>query len=132
MHAIAEAAVLYLAEFLFYVVVPALTIWGWMRWLRRPRIWNFASIASFVGFICATASVLLAAFSIVWAHDVGGFAYGDPRLVTIYRLGGLFSGGGFLFSLAGVWVWKPNALRWHAVVCAIGTALFWFASAMGE
>jgi hypothetical protein len=31
MRAIAEAAVLYLLEILFYAVVPALTIWGWVR-----------------------------------------------------------------------------------------------------
>jgi hypothetical protein len=128
MRAIAEAAVLYLLQILFYAVVPALTLWGWVRWLRRPRIWNFASRASFIAFALATGSALLAAASIVWAHEIGGFAADDRRLLTMYRCGFLLSSGGFLLSLAGVW--KSNPLRWHALVCAMGSLLFWFSAAM--
>jgi len=130
MRAIAEAAVLYLLEILFYAVVPALTIWGWVRLARRPRIWNFASIASLIAFALATASALLAVFSMIWAHEIGGFAYYDRRLLLMYRCGFLLSSSGFLSSLAGLW--KANPLRFHSVICAVGTALFWFSAAMGE
>jgi hypothetical protein len=130
MRAIAEAAVLYLLEIIFYAVVPALTIWGWARWLRRPRIWNFASISCLVAFALATASALLAVFSIVWAHEIGGFASYDRRLLMMYRCGFLLSSVGLLFSLAGLW--KANPLRWHALACAIGNILFWFSAGMGE
>jgi hypothetical protein len=130
MRANAEAGVLYLLETLFYVVVPALTIWGWARWARRRQVRSVASMASFIGFAFATASAALAAVSVFWAHEIGGFAYYDRRLLLIYLLGGLLSLIGFVLSLVGIS--KANPLRWHAIVCAVGTALFWLSAAAGE
>ena len=115
----------------FYVIVPALTVWGWIRWARRPRTGGFASIASLISFALATASALLAAASIIRAHEIGGFPYYDPRLLRIYRQGFHLSAGAFLFSFGGLWG-GSNPLRWHAIVCAVGNALFWFSAAMGE
>jgi hypothetical protein len=49
----------------FYVGLPALMIWGWVRWSKRtqPRTW--LSVLSLVGFALATASGLLATSSIL-------------------------------------------------------------------
>jgi hypothetical protein len=128
MHAIAEAAILYLLEFLFYVAVPVLAIWGWLRWAGRPRIWNYASSASLIAFVLATASSLLAVYSIAWAHRIGGFGLNDPRLHRMYSGGLLLSATAFPLSLFGLN--RSNALRWHALVCVVGTALFWISASI--
>ena len=113
----------------FYVVVPALTIWGWVRWVRSQHVRDFGSITSLIAFALATASALLAAGSIVWAH-IAPFPYDDLRLLGIYRWGLLLSAGALLFSLGGLW--KSNPLRWHALVCGVGNVLFWVVSVAGE
>ena len=130
MRNIVESGVAVLLLVLFYVVVPALTIWGWTRWIRRPKPRDFASISSLIAFILSTASALLAASSIAYAHATGGFRYYDPRLLRIFRWGFLLSLGAFLFSLGGVW--RRNVLRWHALACAIGMTFFWISAAAGE
>jgi hypothetical protein len=114
----------------FYVGVPVLPIWGWVRWLRRTQPRTLPSILSLIGLTLATASALLAISSTLYAHAIGGFPYYDPRLLRIYRWGGLLSLAGIVFGIAGVW--RPGPVRWLAPVCSLGTALFWFASAMGE
>ena len=130
MHNIAASVVAVLLLVFFYVVVPAVTIWGWTRWIRRPKSWDFASLSSLVAFILATASALLAASSIAYAHAIEGFRYYDPRLLRIFWWGFLLSLGAFLFSLGGVW--RRNTLRWHALACAIGMVFFWISAAAGE
>ena len=114
----------------FYVGVPALLIWGWSRWFRRTQPRSLPVILSLIGFALATASGLLAVSSVVWAHAIGGFPYYDPRLLRMYRWGGLLSLSGLVLGIAGVW--RPGPVRWLAPVCSLGTALFWFGSAMGE
>ena len=114
----------------FYGVVPALIVWGWVRWVRRRQSGDFVSISSLIGFILATASAILATASILYAHAIGGFPFYDPRLLRVVRWGFFLSLGAFLFSMGGVW--RRNALRWHAVVCALGMSLFWIATAEGE
>ena len=115
---------------LIYGVVPALTVWGWIRWARRPKLWSFCSISSLAGFGFATASALLAMSSIIYAHAIGGFSYYDRHLLAIFRWSFLLSVVAFLLAIGGVW--RRNVLRWHALTCAIGMALFWIAAATGE
>src|SRR5438477_12958241 len=114
----------------FYAGLPGLLIWGWVRWFKRTHPRTLSSILSLVGLSLATASALLAIPSTVYAHAIGGFPYYDPRLLRIYRWGGLLSLSGIVFGFAGLW--RPGPVRWLAPVCSLGTALFWFASAMGE
>jgi hypothetical protein len=114
----------------FYVGLPALLIWGWIRWFRRTQPRTLPSILSLIGLALATASAMLAVSSVLYAHTIGGFPYYDPRLLRIYRWGGLLSLSGIVFGIGGVW--RPGPVRWLAPVCSLGTALFWFASAMGE
>jgi len=113
-----------------YVGLPALMIWGWVRWSKLTQPRTLPSILSLVGFTLATASGLLATSAMLYARAVGGFPFYDPLLLRIYRWGALLSLSGIVFAVIGVW--RPSPLRWHAPACAIGTLLFWFAAAMGE
>jgi hypothetical protein len=113
-----------------YIALPAAMIWGWMRWLKRMQPRSFFSMLSLVGFALATASGLLAAASVSYAHAIGGFPFYDPSLIRIYRWGALLSLSGTVFGLVGVW--RPSPLRWHAPTCAVAMLLFWFATAAGE
>jgi len=130
MNKVAQPVILILYVVGIYIALPAAMIWGWVRWSRhtQPRTWP--SILSLVGFALATASGLLAASSVLYAHAIGGFPFYDPLLLRIYRWGALLSLSGTVFALIGVW--RPGPLRWHAATCAVGTLLFWFATAMGE
>src|SRR5438477_12901352 len=87
----------------FYAGLPALLIWGWVRWFKRTQPRTLSSILSLVGLSLATASALLAIPSTVYAHAIGGFPYYDPRLLRIYRWGGLLSLSGIVFGFAGLW-----------------------------
>jgi hypothetical protein len=113
-----------------YLALPLMTIWGWMRWAAHSHPRTSSSILSLIGFTFASASVVLAISSLIYAHATGGFPFYDPLLLRIYRTGTLFSLLGIAFSLSGVW--RPSPLRWHAGLCSTGTLLFWFFSAMGE
>ena len=129
-HGVIESVVVVLFTVGFYVGLPALMMWGWARWFRRTQPRSLPSILSLIGLTLATASGLLAVSSVMYAHAIGGFPFYDPRLLRIYRWGGLLSLSGLVFGIAGVW--RPSPVRWLAPVCSFGTLLFWFASAMGE
>ena len=129
-HGALESVLVVLVAVGFYLGLPVLTIWGWVRWFRRTQPRTLPSILSLIGLTLATASGLLAVSSVLYAHAIGGFPFYDPRLLIIYRWGGLLSLSGLVFGIAGVW--RPGPVRWLAPVCSLGTLLFWFASAMGE
>jgi hypothetical protein len=113
----------------FYLVLPALLVWGWVRWGKRSHLRNVSSILSLIGFILASLSALLAVSAMLYARVIGGFPFYDPLLLTIYRVGGLLSIGGFIFGFSGAW--RSNSLRWLAPACSLGMFLFWFAMATG-
>jgi hypothetical protein len=115
---------------IFYVALPALLVWGWVRWGKQSKSSSLSSILSLIGFLLATFSALLAISSGLYAHAIGGFPYYDPLLLKIYRWAALLSLGGIVFGACGAW--RPNPLRWHAPVCAIGMFVFWFVMATGE
>ena len=112
---------------LSYVIlfcVPVLLIWGWLRWWKRDKKHSLIPIMSLIGFFLATASSLLAISTVVYATVIGGFPFYDPTLIRIYKYGALLSLSGIVFSFAGLW--RPNALRWHSLLCAVVTLAFWF------
>jgi len=113
-----------------YVAAPAVLIWGWVRWMWRPKQRNLCSILSLASFSLATASALLAVLARIYAFSIGGFPYFDPRLLKIYRWGILLSLTGILLGISGVW--RPSSLRWHAPACAVGTLMFWTMAASSE
>jgi hypothetical protein len=113
-----------------YLTLPLLTVWGWIRWMRGPHAHSLTSVLSLISFVFATASIVLAISSLIYAQVVRSFPFYDPLLLRIYRLGGSLSMLGIIFSLGGIW--RPSTLRWHAPACSIGMLFFWFFSATGE
>ena len=61
-HGIIESVVVVLFTVGFYVGLPALMIWGWAGWFRRPQPRTLPSILSLIGLALATASGLLGSF----------------------------------------------------------------------
>ncbi len=95
MHKAAESILVVLLAVGFYVGLPAVMIWGWVRWLKHKQPRTPFSILSLIGFALATASGLLAASSVLYAHAIGGFPFYDPLLLRIYRWGALAGGQPF-------------------------------------
>lgn len=106
-----------------FVGAPTLLVWGWFRWMLRPKQRDLCSILSVAGFLFATASGLLAVSSVMYSVGVGGFRYYDPRLLKIFRWGLLLSLVGVVLGISGVW--RPSSTRWHAPASAVGTLMFW-------
>jgi hypothetical protein len=104
--------------------IPALLLWGWLRWSKdrsHPR--TRSSTCSLVGFSLATASATLAIATHLYARFIHNFPSEDPTLMKIYAVGCLFSIVGIALGVAGSG--RPNAVRWIAPVCAFGTLVFW-------
>lgn len=57
---------------IIYVGLPAVIIWGWVRWWKRAQLRTWPSILSLVGFALATASGLLAISGLLDTHVIGG------------------------------------------------------------
>jgi hypothetical protein len=115
----------------FQTVETVLFLGGfYVRWKRWPRPRGVLPILSLIGFILTTASALVAASSIVYAQATSGFAFYDPRLMRIFRLGGRLSISGTLFASIGAW--RRSPIRWHAFCCALGILIFWVMAPMGE
>lgn len=112
-----------------YVASPIVLVWGWLRWVRLPKLRTVPSTLSFAGFILATASALLAVAAMTYAQ-VHHFPYYDPLLLRIFRCGALLSLGGIVFGIGGVW--RPNSLRWHAPASAVCMLTFWIIVASME
>jgi hypothetical protein len=106
-----------------FIGAPALVVWGWLRWMQRPKQRTLCPNLSLVGFLFATASTLLAVLSVMYSFGVGGFRYYDPHLLKIFRWGILLSLAGIVLGISGVW--RPSPLRWHAPASAVGTLIFW-------
>jgi hypothetical protein len=81
------------------------------------------STLSFVGFVLATVSGILAISSLVYArflHFSGGF---NLVLYRMFGSGVWISIAGALFSVSGMW--RQSSLRWFALICALATLAFW-------
>ena len=86
------------------IVLPLAIVAGWIRWAKnRPLLASF-SLLSLVAFGLVTCSGLLAVYSLIYAHAIGGFPYYDPRLLRFYRWGGMLSLGGSFSALSVVGV----------------------------
>src|SRR5882762_5209053 len=113
-----------------YFALPLAIFAGWIRWVKRRTPPTLFSVLSLVAFGLATCSGLLAMSSVIYAHAIGGFHFYDPRLLRIYRWGGMLSLAGIVLGAVGCWRYSP--LRWYAPLCAFGMFVFWGFAAMGE
>jgi hypothetical protein len=104
---------------------PTFIVWGWARWLMRPKQWTIISILSLTGFILATLSSITALCAIGHAGEVHYF---DPMMWELFRLGVLISLTGIVLGLAGVWRGSP--LRWHSPISSVTTLALWFMMTM--
>jgi hypothetical protein len=75
-----------------YLVPPSLLIWGWFQWRLDPILGTVPAILSFIGFVLANVSALLAISTIAYAQ-VHRFPFYDPLLLRIFRWGALLSAG---------------------------------------
>ena len=107
----ASFATLYALLFgLGYLVARVMLIWGWARWVsKRPRVWGVCGVLSFIGISFASASALLAIWTVLFGMGGGFEATGPshtPNYAFFYRcvsLGALFSALGIVFAVGGVW-----------------------------
>jgi hypothetical protein len=104
-------------------IVPALLIWGWLRWSQNDDPVSRSSNFSLVGFSLATASAALALGTHLYARFIRNLPPEDPTLIRIYACGCLLSLAGIIFAVAGTG--RPNPVRWLAPLCAFGTLVFW-------
>jgi hypothetical protein len=112
------------------LVVPALILWGWIRWLRDTTARATSSRHSLFGFSFATASALLAIFTHLYARFIHSFPLYDSALTHIYGIGCFLSSAGILFAISGSG--RRGPLRWLAPACAFGTLIFWLFAVTSE
>jgi hypothetical protein len=112
------------------VSLPAFLIAGWRKWMRHAPQRGIPAACALVGFILGSMSALIAVCSSLYASVRGGFAYYDPALLTIYRIGFLLALGGLISALGGLW--KPNALRWYSPAVCIAMIMLWCIWMAGE
>lgn len=113
-----------------YAALPIAMIWGWVRWFGNHESKSAFPLISLTGLALSTGSAFLAIAAAVYVRLIGGFPYSDPGLMRIYRWGGILAILGILFGIAGMF--RKNALRWHAPLCALGMLLFWIMTAVQE
>ena len=113
-------------------VIPALLLWGWVRWSQHPQETPRARSSTFslLGFSLATASAALAVVTHLYARFVHSFPFYDPTLLKIYACGCLLSIAGIFFAVAGSG--RANPLRWLAPICSVGTLIFWLLAMSSE
>jgi hypothetical protein len=117
------ASILWLIAVATVLVIPALLLWGWIRWIRTEIPHTLASTLSLIGFSFATSSAVLAIFAHLYARFIRSFPFYDPVLLKIYACGCLLSSLGIAFAVGGTA--RRGPLRWLAPACAFGTLIFW-------
>jgi len=112
-----------------YLLAPSMIFWGWVLWVKEPKLMALSPIVSLVGLILATTSAMLALLTASYAR-VHTFQHFDPVLRRIMRWGLLLSASGLLFGIGGVFQKGPT--RWQSPLSAVGTAAFWVLAAEFE
>ena len=69
------ASTLWLIAVAITLFVPALLIWGWVRWAKNETPRSRSSTLSLVGFALATASATLAVCTHLYAVFVSSFPF---------------------------------------------------------
>jgi hypothetical protein len=104
-----------------YIGAPILLIWSWTR-LARNKQWGPSAILSLTGLLLATASALVAIYTIAYSISLGGDFmkhFDNPVFMATYQRGLWLARIGIAVGICGLW--KPSALRWQGLATAIGT-----------
>jgi peptidoglycan biosynthesis protein MviN/MurJ (putative lipid II flippase) len=117
------ASILLAIAVVITLTVPALLLWGWLRWSQNDSPGSRSSSFSLIGFSLATASAVLALSTHLYVRFFRNLPLQGPTLMKIYACGCLLSVAGIAFAVAGSG--RPNPVRWLAPVCAVGTLVFW-------
>ncbi len=118
---------------IIYVALPAAFAWGWVAWLRTPHARNVSSRFCLLCHSLATASVLLAYGTLIYAHWVRPFPYGDSNLTTIARIGVLLPLLALVSAAKGLSKSDfPRPLGWLAPICALGALMLWIVLGITE
>jgi hypothetical protein len=120
----------YLLRMAEYAVIPLIVMLGVARYFDRSKTRILHSILLLISLSFATASVVLAVSSAMYAKATGGFPYYDPLLLSIFRWGFVLSSGAIIFAFSTLR--RPTILRWLALAYGVAMLLFWFGTAMGE
>jgi hypothetical protein len=118
-----------MAQNLVCIAIAFVLVSGWFDWARQPRRRDAFSLLALMGYSLATASLLIAVGSLVYARRIGGFAQDHPLWIRLIRLGLALSFGGLIFAFVGLW--RRSALRCYALALSLGTLFFWCAASMG-
>jgi hypothetical protein len=110
------------------VALPAVMVWGWVRWAKSASARTLFSRLSMIGFVLANISVLLALSSLFFAHTMGSSPIQNSLLLKLSSAGLMLAALGV--ALAFCAVWRASALRWPCVFCATGILAFWLFSAI--
>jgi hypothetical protein len=110
--------------------LPALTVWGWVRWSLRSKQQTVFVKLSLAAFGISTLSSLLSVVTMIYSATTGGLPGYSPAFMRIFKTGMLLSVAAIGLGAAGAF--RPSALRWHAPACGLGILMFWFFSAISE
>jgi small-conductance mechanosensitive channel len=120
-----------IAFWIAQLVVWSITIWGWIRWAKQKERRIALPGPSFIGFLFASISALLAISTLLHPRFVAGFdTYDSTLMMKIYKYGALLSAAGMILAIIGIW--RRGPLRWYAPICGLGTFVFWFVAATFE
>ena len=67
-----------------FLAIPVIMIAGWVQWIRIKQPATISGILSTIAFSLASASVVLAIFTFIYARAILGFPFYDPLLMRIY------------------------------------------------
>jgi hypothetical protein len=107
---------------LAYVVGPISLVWGWIQWVRQPKLRTVSAVVSLIAFVIASLSAAVGLGTIGYALH-GGFKQEYDFFYRVVALGGAISLAGILVALGGIW--RKNSLRWFALAGSVGTLAFW-------
>ena len=110
------------------VALPAVMVWGWVRWAKSSAVRTLFSKLSLSGFVLANLSVALALSSIFFAHRMGSSPIQNSLLLKLSSAGLILAALGVALAFCGVW--RASALRWPCVLCSSGILAFWLFSAI--
>ena len=107
---------------LAYFVGPISLVWGWVQWVRQPKLRTVSSNVSLIAFVIASLSAAVGLGTIGYALH-GGFKQEYYFFYRVVALGGAISLAGILVAMGGIW--RKNSLRWFALAGSVGTLAFW-------